>query len=121
MNITEISNNTQLQTYIAANNKVKYLFFWGHQENPKQVTKSCFSQWYKSPFIVEGIQYYTAEQYMMAEKARLFKDWDAEKKIVSTANPREAKRLGRSIRHFDDSIWAAKRAPWIKYGVLAWP
>lgn len=33
-----------------------------------------FSQWFKCEFDVDGQQYVTAEQYMMAEKARLFGD-----------------------------------------------
>ena len=54
---------------------LKYVFFWGHtQKNPEIIDKSCFSQWYPSPFVIEGVTYATAEHYMMAEKARLFKD-----------------------------------------------
>lgn len=53
----------------------KYLYFWGH--TPKQVDlidKSCFSQWYPAQFKDEGIEYLTAEHYMMAQKAKLFND-----------------------------------------------
>ena len=53
----------------------KYLYFWRH--TPKQnnhVDKSCFSQWFPSPFKQEGIEYLTAEHYMMAQKAKLFND-----------------------------------------------
>ena len=33
---------------------LKYVFFWGHtQKNPEIIDKSCFSQWYPSPFVVE--------------------------------------------------------------------
>ena len=47
----------------------KYLYFWGH--TPKQadlVDKSCFSQWFPAQFKVEGVEYFTAEHYMMAQK-----------------------------------------------------
>ena len=53
----------------------KYLYFWGH--SPKQadlVDKSCFSQWFPAQFKVEGVEYFTAEHYMMAQKAKLFND-----------------------------------------------
>ena len=33
---------------------------------------SYFSQWYPSPFVVDGVSYSCAEQFMMAEKTRLF-------------------------------------------------
>ena len=41
----------------------KTIFFFHENEE-----YGCFSQWYHSPFTVEGIRYSTAEQYMMAKK-----------------------------------------------------
>ena len=35
---------------------------------------SYFSQWSPLPFVVDGVPYSCAEQFMMAEKARLFRD-----------------------------------------------
>lgn len=49
------------------NENLKYVFFWGHTEKDGQVTKACFSQWYPCTFVVEGVTYHTAEQYMMAQ------------------------------------------------------
>jgi len=52
-----------------------YLYFWGHQPSKTgEITKSCLSQWYAAPFTVDGIVYQTAEHWMMAAKARLFRD-----------------------------------------------
>ena len=48
------------------------LYFWGHTPNPKKMTTACFSQWYDCYFEINGVQYHTTEQYMMASKARLF-------------------------------------------------
>ena len=42
----------------------RFTFFWNDP----------FSQWHPSPFEIDGVRYVTAEQYMMAEKARLFGD-----------------------------------------------
>jgi predicted NAD-dependent protein-ADP-ribosyltransferase YbiA (DUF1768 family) len=53
----------------------KFLFFWGHQPLPGgEVGKSCLSQWWEAPFVVDDERYLTAEHFMMAEKARLFGD-----------------------------------------------
>lgn len=49
-----------------------FLFFWGHHGKPDRLTKACLSQWYPSTFEVEMVTYNSAEQYMMAEKARTF-------------------------------------------------
>ena len=74
----------------------KYLFFWGHTPNRSgAVGKECLSQWFPSPFAVDGVRFATAEHYMMWGKARLFGDAEAAEKIVKANHPRQAK--ARSI------------------------
>jgi predicted NAD-dependent protein-ADP-ribosyltransferase YbiA (DUF1768 family) len=52
---------------------ISFIFFWGHQPSTDGViTKACFSQWWQRAFMVDGINYYTAEHWMMAKKAELF-------------------------------------------------
>jgi len=67
--------------------------------------RTVFSQWYPSKFSVDGVEYSCAEQYMMAQKALLFKDEDTYKKIMATNKPKEQKLLGRLVRNFDLKIW----------------
>ena len=45
-----------------------------------------------------------AEQFMMAEKARLFADEITRAKILSTRNPATIKKLGREVRNFDHHV-----------------
>ena len=105
----DIKSTEQLLDYVNRGNKVKYLYFWGHQPPASGVSKSCFSQWYLSPFNVNGIEYQTAEHFMMAEKARLFNDEASAKKAIAAKNPGEAKKAGRNVKHFDESIWLKHR------------
>src|SRR5690349_21352343 len=85
---------------------IKYIFFWGHTGKGSDETGSfVFSQWFNSPFIVDGIEYKTAEHWMMAQKARLFGDHAAFDKIVSAVKPGEVKNIGRQIRGFDEIKW----------------
>jgi predicted NAD-dependent protein-ADP-ribosyltransferase YbiA (DUF1768 family) len=44
------------------------------------------------------LEYVTAEQYMMAGKARLFGDKDMEAAIIKTTDPKKQKSLGRKVR-----------------------
>lgn len=104
-----IRSKEDLQLYINNGNKVKYIFFWGHQKSKKGITKSCFSQWYDVSFEEEGIKYISAEHYMMAEKGRLFGDEEMVEKIIASTNPREAKKSGREIRNFDEALWLNHR------------
>ncbi|MCV2486797.1 NADAR family protein [Flavobacterium sp. SH_e] len=95
----------------------KFLFFWGHQPSKDgTVTKTCFSQWWLSSFEVAGVTYKTAEHWMMAKKAELFKDQEILEKIVQCNSPAEAKKLGRKVRNYDDKIWLENRFEIVKQG-----
>lgn len=94
----------QLKNEYAQGKQFKYVFFWGHKKFNK-ITKTCFSQWYECKFTVDGVEYHTAEQYMMAQKAVLFGDKEVLQKIMSADNPAVYKSLGRQIRNFDENIW----------------
>ena len=87
------------------NQKLKYIFFWGHTSKNEEISKTCFSQWYNCKFEVDNMIYKTAEQYMMAQKALLFKDNEIYKNIMNSNHPSEYKRLGRKIKNFNETIW----------------
>ena len=54
-------------------NRPELLLFYGHKVTEK-ITEACLSQWYPCQFAVDGVTCTSAEQYMMAEKAKLFGD-----------------------------------------------
>ena len=115
----KIRNCDDLIKYINKGNKVKYVFFWGHQKPVEGISKSCFSQWYESSFIVNEITYLTAEHYMMAEKARLFSDDATASKIVEATNPDAAKKFGREVIGFEEDLWIKNRFNIVAKGNLA--
>jgi ribA/ribD-fused uncharacterized protein len=111
MNATSAARDVQaLCAGIAQGIEPRFLFFWGHRV-PKDgsVTKSCFSQWYETPFTASGEHYRTAEHFMMAEKARIFDDEPIRKRILESRTPGEAKKLGRQIAGFDEAVWLRER------------
>ena len=75
--------------------KDSFIFFWG----------GPFSQWYKSDFEIGGVKYNCCEQYMMAQKAVLFGDDEAYKKVMATRDPSKQKAVGRTVRNFDAAKW----------------
>jgi ribA/ribD-fused uncharacterized protein len=96
----------QLQAAIENGQHFEYTFFWGHKEAREGVRdKSCFSQWFPAPFVVEGVEYATAEHWMMAEKARLFNDAEQLQAILATPKPAVAKACGRLVKDFDATLW----------------
>ena len=82
-----------------------FVFFWGHIARAEKQMKACLSQWFPCSFLVDDIYYNCAEQFMMAEKARLFHDEDALQKIMQAYDPMEQKKLGRRVQGYDDAMW----------------
>ena len=87
----------------------KFTFFWS----------GVFSNWYSSPFEIDGIWYSTSEQFMMAEKARLFNDEQTLAKIMSTVDPADQKRYGREVKGFNKDKWEAVARDIVYKGCLA--
>ncbi|OOC56431.1 MULTISPECIES: NADAR family protein [Nocardiopsis] len=99
-----------VEELIASTGRAKYLCFWGHKPPADGgVSASCLSQWWPAAFTVDGTGYPTAEHYMMAAKARLFGDAEAEERILAAGHPRDAKVIGRQVRGFDQEAWEAAR------------
>ena len=84
-----------------------FVFFWGHIARAEKQMKACLSQWFPCSFLVDDIYYNCAEQFMMAEKARLFHGEDALQKIMQAYDPMEQKKLGRRVQGYDDAVWKA--------------
>jgi ribA/ribD-fused uncharacterized protein len=120
MSEDKIRDRASLVDYLDRGNKVEYLLFWGHQPNKDgSLGKTCLSQWFPAKFTIDGITYPTAEHYMMASKARLFQDLDAEQSIFKAKHPKDTKRIGRGIKGFDEQVWYDHRFEIVVQGNLA--
>ncbi|MFJ5778175.1 NADAR family protein [Streptomyces sp. NPDC093094] len=106
----KIDSREALLREVGAGAGVRYLHFWGHRpRSDGSVGPGCLSQWWPSPFTVDGVAYSTAEHWMMAGKARLFGDAEAERQVLAAEHPSEAKNAGRLVRGFDERTWARER------------
>ncbi|SCK53926.1 hypothetical protein H181DRAFT_04941 [Streptomyces sp. WMMB 714] len=109
-----VDNVAELVERSARGERFKYLYFWGHQPlRDGGAGKGCLSQWWPAPFTAEGVEYATAEHWMMARKARLFGDAEAERRAVAAPGPRQAKAVGRKVKGFDQEVWERER-----YGIV---
>ncbi len=100
----------ELTQQVNRGDRLKWLLFWGHRPHPDgRLSASCLSQWWPAPFTVDGVAYATAEHWMMAAKARLFGDAEAERAALAARTPAEAKKVGRLVRDFDDAVWQRER------------
>ena len=88
--------------------RLPILFFWKVNEE-----NGWMSNWYRRRFTVDGVGYIHVEQYMMAQKAKLFGDIGSYDAIMRETDPWKCKKLGRGVRHFDAEKWDAE-----KYGIV---
>lgn len=103
-----IDNLEDLRAAVRAGQTFRYLFFWGHHPSPDgRITAACLSQWWACAFTVDGVAYSSTEQWMMAGKARLFGDEATLAAILATNDPAVVKKLGRTVRGFDEARWRA--------------
>lgn len=89
--------------------------FWGNAD--------VFSNWHHDSrpvqFTVDGIGYNCAEQFMMHTKALFFGDFDTAQQVMKTCDPREQKRLGRTVTNFDAGLWQSQARELILPGIIA--
>ncbi|MDA0022653.1 NADAR family protein [Brachyspira hyodysenteriae] len=85
--------------------KIDFLFFYGHTNDKKEVTKSSLSQWYIKDFRDNDLVFNCMEKYMMYNKALLFDDKDIANEILNNNQPKAIKELGRKVKNFNDELW----------------
>ena len=80
---------------------------------------SPLSNHYLSGFAVDNLSFNCAEQYIMSQKALLFKHQDSFKEIMKERDPKKQKSLGKNINSFDQKLWQQKAETLITPGIRA--
>ncbi|KAL8728400.1 MAG: hypothetical protein Q9166_005445 [cf. Caloplaca sp. 2 TL-2023] len=95
------------------------IFFFREHEHPY----GFLSQWFDAAFTApspeptaEPMAFSTTEQYMMYQKAILFKDTVVADQIMLAITPKEQKALGRKVKNFDGDVWNAHREKIVEEG-----
>ncbi len=92
----------------------KCLFFW-HEHG----VNGYLSNKYESEFIIDDFCYKNVEQYLMAQKAKLFHDAKCYTAILKTDFVDEYRQIGRRVYPFNEEVWETNRYRILKEGVLA--
>ncbi len=115
-----VYNLKELRDAYNGGERYKFLFFWGHTPAADgSISQACLSQWWQCHFQIEGVEYSCAEQFMMAEKARMFGDEEMLLKIMEAVYPKEMKAYGRAVQGFDKDAWEKACYDIVKRGNLA--
>lgn len=88
-----------------------FTFFWKDDEENGE-----FSNWYRRPFVIDDFEYQFVEQYMMAQKAKLFHDSRRYTQILRSDDPYTCKKLGKQVTPFDPAVWDAVKYEIVKAG-----
>ncbi len=104
-----ISKYMEMHRYQPVPIKPSCTFFWKDDEE-----NGWFSNWYRRDFIIDDFQYFCVEQYMMAQKAKLFHDAENYTKILRANTPGGCKNLGKLVTPFDSAVWDAAKYEIVK-------
>jgi ribA/ribD-fused uncharacterized protein len=108
-----------LRARIRGGQSFTYVPFYGHTAEEGRITNAVYSQFFPAEFSVDGQRYRWAEQWMMAGKARLFGDEEALAAILAAGEPLDCKRIGRTVRGYDDERWKDARFDLVVEGNIA--
>ena len=89
---------------VIAGKKVDAVFFHKPEE-----PCGYLSNWYPSPFDLDGIRFSSAEQYIMYRKCMLFGDEPAAKAVLATDDPEKQQAIGRNASGYMEPVWAGAR------------
>jgi ribA/ribD-fused uncharacterized protein len=104
-----ITDVATLRAAVERGETFSYRFFWRPLVAADgRLTDACLGQWWMSDFVVDGVTYTSAEQWMMAGKATLFGDRAMREEILATRDPAVVKKLGKKVRNFDEATWKAR-------------
>lgn len=76
-----------------------YVFFWD----------GWLSNFYPCKIVFNNKVFCSSEQLFMYLKALYFKDYEIASQILKVKTPKEAKKLGRKIRDFNEEAWSEVR------------
>lgn len=103
---TPLYSLDQIQSRYSKGEDLEFMFFFGHQiAKDGNLTHACLSQWWVTDFFEFIDTFCCMEQYMMAEKARLFNDEEILQQILESNSPKTIKALGKKVKNFVPTVW----------------
>ncbi len=67
------------------------------------------SNWYPSRFVLDGMQFSSAEQYIMYRKCLTFGDTESAKKVLGTTDPAQHQAIAQKATGYHDKVWNGLR------------
>ncbi len=106
--------NTHRDKLKIADREVDAVFFHKPEE-----PHGFLSNWYPSPFDLDGIHFTSAEQYIMFRKCVIFGDRASADAVLATDDPAEQQAIAQNAKGYLDKVWAGMRQTVAMHGLLA--
>ena len=90
-------------------------FFFHRPEEPH----GYLSNWYTSPFDLDGMHFSSVEQYIMYRKCMIFGDETSAKAVLATEDTASQQAIGRKAAGYIGSVWAGLRQMVVLRGLMA--
>ena len=90
-------------------------FFFHRPEEPH----GYLSNWYTSPFDLDGEHFSSVEQYIMYRKCMIFGDEKSAKAVLATEDTAKQQAIGRKASGYIGSVWAGMRQMVVFRGLIA--
>ena len=101
-----VRNRRDLEQQVQAGKYFHYLLFDDAPMSVHNGKYNYLSQWYGAPFRTEGTLFKTVEHFVVAEKARLFKDLSRALQAIMAKTPERAAKTGQAIEGVSEDSWA---------------
>lgn len=101
-------------TLLISGQKVDAVFFHKPEE-----PYGFLSNWYPSPFDLDGSHFSSNEQYIMYNKCLLFGDDASAKAVLATEDVSLQQKIGKEAKGYLNKVWAGKRQLVAVRGLLA--
>ena len=90
-------------------------YFFHRPEEPH----GYLSNWYTSPFDLDGMHFTSVEQYIMYRKCKIFGDEISAKAVLATEDTATQQAIGRNAAGYIGSVWAGMRQMVVLRGLMA--
>jgi len=90
-------------------------FFFHRPEEPH----GYLSNWYPSPFDLDGVHFTSVEQYIMYRKCMVFGDEDSANRVLATEDTAKQQDIGRKASGYIGHVWAGLRQMVVLRGLMA--
>ena len=109
-NLSDLPNEVNIKKLFTPETD-SHVYFWS--------SLSPLSNHHRADMMIEGIHYNCVEQYIMYQKATLFKDTVTATRVMKEDEPTKQKQLGKDVHGFRGPMWTQQCQDIVRIGLRA--